>query len=150
MGRSLRTAPGGVLRKDRLDVALLRAQLEQGIALLVNGARDPRGDLAGIVAVETQRVGSRAAAAFRQLDLGQPDLGQLGLGQLDLSRAGRRGEHLLHPGRRAVGAHPQAPALVQDRTSVTSGKSVSVRVDLGGPRSIKTKRSSIPKTLYAS
>src|SRR3546814_19371858 len=40
---------------------------------------------------------------------------QLGLGQLALRRAGRRGEHLLHLGRRAVGDHPQATALVQLR-----------------------------------
>src|SRR3546814_17482777 len=67
MGRLLRIAAGGDLRKDRLDVALLRAQLEQGMALLVNGARDPRGDLAGIVAVrsEGRRVGKGCVSTCR-------------------------------------------------------------------------------------
>src|SRR3546814_18935116 len=62
MGRLLRIAAGGDLRKDRLDVALLRAQPAQGIALLVNGPRPPPGDPAGIVALATQHVGARAPA----------------------------------------------------------------------------------------
>src|SRR3546814_18958435 len=33
-----------------------------------------------------------------------------------------------------------APSLARDRKSVVSGKSVSVRVDLGGRRLIKTKK----------
>src|SRR3546814_16849906 len=50
MGRPLPIAAGGDLRKDRLDVALLRAQPEQGIAILLNGARDPHDHPPGTVA----------------------------------------------------------------------------------------------------
>src|SRR3546814_16573911 len=66
-------------------------------------------------------------------------------------RLGKRRQHLLvvaAPGRRlpqhaAVAGQPRLLPVVAealDRTSVVSGKSVSVRVDLGGRRSIKKKQ----------
>src|SRR3546814_14462754 len=39
----------------------------------------------------------------------------------------------------AISYHPYAEETVQDRKSVVKGKSVSVRVDLGGRRIIKNK-----------
>src|SRR3546814_18692727 len=71
-----------------------------------------------------------------------PDL-RAALGVLvgDASRA----EH--DPAADLVGALTDAPTVAVDRTSVVQGKSVSVRVDLGGRRSIKkyNTQTHIPK-----
>src|SRR3546814_20342494 len=70
-------------------------------------------------------------------------------------RAGRRGDEHLDvrgrqpddPGREGMGARnvdrPRHPLL--DRKSVVEGKSVSVRVDLGGRRRIKNKKYNLSK-----
>src|SRR3546814_20564368 len=42
--------------------------------------------------------------------------------------------------------HPLMPIMTSDRKSVVSGKSVSVRVDLGGRRLIKKTKSTIKRT----
>src|SRR3546814_14905785 len=60
--------------------------------------------------------------------------------------AGRRGRARapLRTGfelRKAARHHTAAFAVLTDRTSVASGMRVSVRVDLGGPRSFKKQRS---------
>src|SRR3546814_18562901 len=46
----------------------------------------------------------------------------------------------LHDGHRSLGLRQVVAALSADRKSVVSGKSVSVRVDLGGRRIIKKKQ----------
>src|SRR3546814_13745528 len=40
----------------------------------------------------------------------------------------------------SIATHPAVDSLIGDRKSVVSGKSVSVRVDLGGRRIIKKKK----------
>src|SRR3546814_12813305 len=54
-------------------------------------------------------------------------------------RCARLGEHVGRFGLHLGGVSGHVPALGQDRTSVVQGKSVSVRVDLGGRRIIKKK-----------
>src|SRR3546814_16853855 len=93
------------------------------------------GDLPGLrgleaVLAETDEIavpGQAVIAALVHLAV----LGSLGL-QHDQSLASRS--------RRGPRGRSRSPRSPRDRTSVVSGKSVSVRVDLGGRRSIKKKR----------
>src|SRR3546814_12495114 len=63
-------------------------------------------------------------------------------GDRALDRRGRRGERAFTARREFVGEEEdeQRPEIDQDRKSVVEGKSVSVRVDIGGRRIIKKQR----------
>src|SRR3546814_19221436 len=83
-----------------------------------------------------------ATAEARQ-DLVLDDLAADGVGQRAFEAIAHLDAHLALPGR-ADQQHAVVLALLADRKSVESGKSVSLRVDLGGRR--KTQKQKIQAT----
>src|SRR3546814_19581946 len=73
-----------------------------------------------------------AEAAFRR------EAASLGL-DVEIDSAGTGDWHIGHPHDNRAQAVARAQGIDLDRKSVESGKSVSVRVDLGGSRVIKNK-----------
>src|SRR3546814_16727342 len=93
---------------------------------------------------------ARLGAGGRPADPARPaPTPRSGRGRLDATRQGSHLHQPLRPGRlepgggaaaRGVGQHQGADRARPDRKSVVSGKSVYVRVDLGGRRIIKKNK----------
>src|SRR3546814_18957059 len=108
--------------------------------------RPPRSTRTDTLLPYTTLFRSTSAAAFAALvALRTP--GKTPLIWLRTTDAGRRSGHIYAPGIVELGGDPDRLLLVEaadpkmlDRNSVVKGKSVSVRVDLGGRRIIKKKQ----------